>query len=60
MTAIYYMLLRDETYKKEMCKDNAPKRGKIELEKLIEHYKLKGYTVFAKSDSPSYVAGEIV
>lgn len=60
MTAIYYMLLRDETYKPQMGKDNAPKRGKIELEKLIEYYRLKGYTVFAKGDLPSYVAGQII
>jgi transposase len=60
MTAIYYMLLRDETYKPGMGKDNAPKRGKIELEKLIEHYRLKGYTVFAKGNLPSYAAGEVI
>lgn len=60
MTAIYYMLLRDKTYKPGMGKDNAPKRGKIELEKLIEYYRLKGYTVFAKGDLPSYVAGQVI
>jgi transposase len=60
MTAIYYMLLRDETYKSEMGKDIAPKRGKIDIEKLIENFKMKGYTVFAKRDLPSYVAEEII
>jgi transposase len=45
MTAIFYMLLRDELYNPYMGKDFAPKRGKIFLEKLIEHYSLKGYTI---------------
>ena len=45
MTAIYYMLLRDEMYKPSIGKDAAPKRGKISLDKLIEYYHSKGYTV---------------
>jgi transposase len=60
MTAIYYMLLRNETYNPIIGKDTAPKRGKIELGKLIEHYTLKGYTVFVKDDMPSYVAGQVI
>lgn len=55
MTAIYYMLLKDETYKSEMSKDKAPKRGKIDLVKLIEHYRLKGYTISSKGDLQSYL-----
>jgi hypothetical protein len=45
LTAIFYMLLRDELYNPSHGKDAAPKRGKIALEKLIEHYSLQGYTV---------------
>ena len=47
LTAIYYMLLRDELYNPVIGKDVAPERGKISLEKLIEHYNLKGYTIVA-------------
>ena len=60
MTAIYYMLLRNQTYNPGIGKDSAPKHGKIELEKLIEYYSSKGYTVFAKGDLPSFVAGEVL
>jgi len=49
MTAIYYMLLRDEMYKPRIGKDAAPKRGKISLDKLIEYYHSKG-TIFSKLD----------
>jgi len=45
MTAIYFMLLRDEVYNPNIGKDSAPKRGKIFLGKLIEHYRLQGYTI---------------
>jgi transposase len=45
MTAIYFMLLKDEIYKPAVGKDFAPKRGKIVLEKLLEHYRSKGYTI---------------
>ena len=45
MTAIYYMLLRNELYNPNQGKDKAPKRGKISIEKLIEYYQQKGYTV---------------
>jgi hypothetical protein len=48
MTAIYYMLLRNEMYNPKIGKDVAPKRGKIVLEKLIEHYRLKGYTIITR------------
>jgi transposase len=51
MTAIYYMLLRDELYNPSVGKDVAPKRGKIALEKLIEHYRLKGYTIITENGS---------
>ena len=47
MTAIYYMLLRNEMYKANTAKDVAPKRGKISLNKLAEYYRSKGYTVVA-------------
>ena len=45
MTAIYYMLLRDEMYSYSAGHDAAPKRGKIVLEKLIAHYCAMGYTI---------------
>ena len=51
MTAIYYMLLRDETYKPLLGNDTAPKRGKIALKKLIEHYRLKGYTIITEEEA---------
>ena len=50
MTAIYYMLLRDEMYQPNAGNDAAPKRGKISLEKLIEYYQSKGYTIVAKDE----------
>jgi hypothetical protein len=50
MTAIYYMLLRNEMYNPQIGKDAAPKRGKISLEKLIEHYRLQGYTIVTEND----------
>jgi len=49
MTSIFYMLLRNEQYNPAIGKDTAPKRGKIALEKLIEHYNLKGYTVVSRN-----------
>lgn len=45
MTAIFYMLLRNEMYKPYIGIDPAPKRGKIYLGKIIEHYQSKGYTI---------------
>jgi len=60
MTAIYFMLLRNETYNPNTGKDSAPKRGKIELVKLIGYYCSKGYTVFTKGDFQSYAAGEVI
>jgi len=48
MTAIYYMLLRDEMYNPKISNDKAPKRGNIKLENLIEYYNSKGYTVVSK------------
>jgi hypothetical protein len=53
MTAIYYMLLKDELYQPYLGKDSAPDRGKIELEKLIEYYRLKGYTIVSNGQSVS-------
>jgi transposase len=47
MTAVYYMLLRMETYNPRIGDDFAPKRGKIHLQSLIEYYSSKGYTVIS-------------
>ena len=49
MTAVYYMLLKDEMYNPSAGKDMAPKRGTIFLENLVEHYRSKGYAVVSKS-----------
>lgn len=48
MTAIYFMLLRDQMYAPCLGKDTAPKRGKISLERLIAHYQSQGYTITSK------------
>ena len=48
MTSVFYMLLRDEMYSPPSGIEPAPKRGKITLENLIEHYRSKGYTIVAK------------
>jgi len=45
MTAVYYMLLRDEKYNPQTCVDRAPARGKISLQNLVNYYNSKGYTV---------------
>jgi transposase len=51
MTAVYYMLLKDETYNPNTGNDLAPKRGKIDLERLIKHYQLKGYTIVSGGET---------
>jgi transposase len=56
MTAIFYMLLRDEMYNPDLGKDYAPKRGKIILENLIEHYRSKGYTIVSINEDEHGVA----
>ena len=45
MTAVYYMLLKNEIYNPTTCADRAPTRGKISLQNLINYYNSKGYTV---------------
>jgi transposase len=45
MTAVYYMLLRDEKYNPQACADRAPARGYISLQNLVNYYNSKGYTV---------------
>jgi transposase len=49
MTAIFYMLLRDQMYKPSLSIDYAPNRGKIKLENLIEFYRSKGYTIVSEN-----------
>jgi hypothetical protein len=51
MTAIYYMLLKDELYNPNHGKDKAPKRGKIDLAKLIGYYQQKDYTVIYEGNT---------
>jgi transposase len=53
MTAVYYMLLRDEMYNPSSTIDAAPKRGKIRLENLVEYYRSKGYTIVSDDDVAS-------
>jgi len=45
MTAIYYMLLRNEKYNPITCVDRAPVRRKIRLQHLVNLYGAKGYDV---------------
>jgi len=45
MTAVYYMLLKDEMYNPNTCVDRAPARGKISLQSLVNYYSSKGYTI---------------
>lgn len=45
LTSIYYMLLRNQVYKPYIDTKTAPKRGKIEVNKLISYYQSKGYVV---------------
>jgi len=45
MTAVYYMLLKDEMYKPSSGIDPAPKRGKLNINNLIKYYQAKGYTI---------------
>jgi transposase len=51
MTAVYYMLLKDEMYDPNIGNDVAPKRGKIYLDKLIKHYESKGYTIVTEAET---------
>ncbi len=45
LTAIYYMLLRDEVYKSHTGKEAAPGKRKIEIDRLITYYRSKGYVI---------------
>ena len=45
LTAIYYMLLRNEVYKPHTGKETAHIRGKIEIDRLITYYHSKGYVI---------------
>jgi hypothetical protein len=47
MTAVYYMLLRDQKYNPQISIDRAPKKGRISLQHLINFYTSKGYSVVA-------------
>jgi hypothetical protein len=45
MTAVFYMLLKDEMYSPHSVVETAPARGKLHLDKIIAHYQSKGYTI---------------
>ena len=45
MTAVFYMLLRNEAYNPHVCVDRAPSKGKIHLQNLINYYISKGYVL---------------
>jgi len=50
-TCAYFMLLRNEVYNPALAYGkSAPKKGKIELDKLIRHYQDKGYTVAVEGE----------
>jgi len=52
MTAVYYMLLRDELYNPDSGIDSAPDRGKLHLAKIIKYYQSKGYTIVTEDGEP--------
>ena len=45
MTAIYFMLLRDEMYNPISCTNHAPKKGSLRIENIITHFQSKGYRI---------------
>ena len=45
MTAVYFMLQRDEMYNPISCADHAPRRGTLRVDSLLAHYQSKGYTL---------------
>ena len=45
MTAVYYMLLRDEIYNPASGIDSAPNKGKLRLESIVTYYQSKGYLI---------------
>jgi len=49
MTAIFYMLLKDEEYDSALLVTTAPKRGHIRLDKIVTYYYSKGYSVVAEN-----------
>ena len=45
MTAVFYMLLKDEMYTPSSGIDPAPSCGKLHLSKIVKYYQSKGYTI---------------
>ena len=45
MTAVYFMLLRDEMYNPISCTDHAPNKGSLRIENILVHFQAKGYTI---------------
>jgi hypothetical protein len=45
MTAVYFMLLRDEMYNPVSCNDHAPHRGSLRIENILTHFQAKGYKI---------------
>ena len=45
LTAVYFMLLRDEMYIPSSCDDHAPIRGTLRIENLLSHFHSKGYSI---------------
>jgi hypothetical protein len=45
MTAIYFMLLKNEEYDSALAVTQAPKRGTIQLDKIVKHYHSRGYSI---------------
>ena len=52
MTAVYYMLLRNEAYNPQTCVDRAPSKGKIHLHSLVSYYISKGYVIITDNGEP--------
>ena len=47
MTAVYYMLLRNDKYNPHISVERAPVKGRLSLQNIINFYASKGYSVVA-------------
>jgi transposase len=52
MTAVFFMLLKNEKYNPSLGIDSAPARGKLHLAKIIKHYQSMGYLIIADDGEP--------
>ena len=57
MTAVFYMLLRDEMYSPRSGIDHAPYQGKLHLNKIISYYQSRGYIIV--TDDGEFLKAEL-